>query len=99
MPLLTTLPPFSTERVVFDFTITQIEELGLVPVKLTRDLHGSEWNLENVRTEYEINFSEKGFHINMVEIKKPEGFSVPVSQDLTKEGRLENLRKYKKYEE
>ena len=91
---------FKTDNVeLFDFTLTQLDELGLTPVKLTRDLHTSEWNGENVRTEYEINFSEKGFPINMVEVERPEGFAIPVPHDLTEEGRLENLRKYKKYEE
>ncbi len=91
---------FKTDNVdLFDFTLTQIEELGLTPTKLTRDLHRSEWDRDNVRTEYEINFSEKGFPINMVEIRKPQGFAISVTDELTKEGRLENLRKYKKYSE
>ena len=87
---------FKTDNVdLFDFTLEQIQELGLTPTALTRDLHNSEWDCGNVRTEYEINFSSKGFPINMVEIVKPEGFSPDVPEELTKEVRLENLRKYK----
>jgi hypothetical protein len=44
---------------------------------MTRDLHSSEWQADNVVTEYEANFSAQGFTINMLEITKPEGYSVP----------------------
>ena len=59
---------------LFDFSLEEIRAMGLTPVKLTRDLHGSEWNEGNIMTEYERNFSEQGMKINMVEIRKPEGF-------------------------
>jgi hypothetical protein len=60
--------------------------MGLVPEVVTRDLHGSEWNEGNVMTEYERNFSEQGMKINMLILKKPEGFNPEVSPEfITKE--------------
>lgn len=67
---------FKTDNVgLFDFSLEEIEAMGLTPVKLTRDLHASEWNEGNIMTEYERNFSEQGMKINMLEIKKPDGFN------------------------
>jgi tRNA (guanine-N7-)-methyltransferase len=67
---------FKTDNVgLFDFSLEEIEAMGLTPVKLTRDLHSSEWNEGNIMSEYERNFSEQGMKINMLEIKKPDGFN------------------------
>ena len=72
---------FKTDNVgLFDFSLEEIEALGLKTSALTRDLHGSEWNEGNVMTEYEKNFSEQGMKINMLEIVKPQGFNPPVEQ-------------------
>ena len=77
---------FKTDNVgLFDFSLEEIEAIGLVPVKLTRDLHASEWSVGNVVTEYEANFSSQGVSINMLEIVKPEGFSLEIPDDLKKE--------------
>ena len=66
---------FKTDNVgLFDFSLEEIEAMGLTPDIVTRDLHGSEWNDGNVMTEYEENFSSQGMKINMLELKKPEGF-------------------------
>lgn len=74
---------FKTDNVgLFDFSLEQIEEVGLTLNKLTRDLHASEWNESNVVTEYEAAFSAQGVKINMLEVVKPEGFSLPVPDDL-----------------
>ncbi len=74
---------FKTDNVgLFDFSLEQIEEVGLTLNKLTRDLHASEWNEGNVVTEYEAAFSAQGVKINMLEVVKPEGFSLPVPDDL-----------------
>lgn len=74
---------FKTDNVgLFDFSIEQIEEVGLPICKLTRDLHASEWNEGNVVTEYEAAFSSQGVKINMLEVVKPDGFSIPVPDDL-----------------
>ena len=67
---------FKTDNVgLFDFTLLEIEAMGLTVKKLTRDLHNSEYNGENVMTEYEENFSSAGMPINMVEIEKPENYT------------------------
>ena len=63
---------------LFDFSLEEIEAMGLTPEILTRDLHASEWNEGNIMTEYEKNFSEQGMKINMLEVRKPYGFGPPV---------------------
>ena len=73
---------FKTDNVgLFDFTLLEIEAMGLVPEKLTRDLHASEYADGNVVTEYERSFSEMGVKINMVEIRKPHGYVIPDIQN------------------
>ncbi len=51
---------------LFDFSLEQFEEAGFKLKELTRDLHNSEYAEDNIMTEYEKNFSEKGFSINRV---------------------------------
>ena len=73
---------FKTDNVgLFDFTLEQIDEMGLTPTKLTRDLHASEYNEGNVMTEYERNFTEQGMKINMVQIEKPLGYSCSIPEE------------------
>ncbi len=73
---------FKTDNVaLFDFTLEEIEAVGLAPVKLTRDLHASEFAAGNVMTEYEKNFTEQGMKINMVQIEKPAGYIPPATED------------------
>ena len=48
---------------LFDFSLEEFEALGMNIIWQTRDLHSSEKNEDNVMTEYEKNFSEKGFNI------------------------------------
>ena len=48
---------------LFDFSLEEFEACGLEVVWYTRDLHNSEYNEGNVMTEYEANFSSKGFSI------------------------------------
>ena len=77
---------FKTDNVgLFDFTLEQIEEIGLTPVALTRDLHRSEYSEGNVVTEYEEAFSSQGININMVRIRKPEGFVIDIPNELLPE--------------
>ncbi len=45
--------------------------MGVAPVALTRDLHRSEYNEGNIRTEYETRFAEQGYPIHYVAVKKP----------------------------
>lgn len=51
---------------LFDFSLEQFKEAGFKLKELTRDLHNSEYAEQNIMTEYEKNFSEKGFNINRV---------------------------------
>ena len=56
---------FKTDNVgLFEFTLEELAAMGKTPEFVTRDLHQSEANAENVMTEYERNFSEKGYPIH-----------------------------------
>lgn len=60
---------FKTDNVgLFDFSLEEFEAAGLAVSDLTRDLHHSPQNEGNVMTEYEKNFSEKGFPIHAVTV-------------------------------
>lgn len=60
---------FKTDnRPLFDFTLEELASLGVTPRFVTYDLHHSPQNEGNVRTEYERNFSEKGFPICALEV-------------------------------
>ena len=77
---------FKTDNVgLFDFSLEEIEAMGLVPNIVTRDLHASEHNEGNFRTEYEENFSSQGIKINMLEVRKPQGFTCEIFPDLAKD--------------
>jgi len=59
---------FKTDnRGLFDFSLEEFGECGFRLENLTYDLHNSEFAADNIMTEYEKNFSEKGFSINRVE--------------------------------
>ncbi len=61
---------FKTDNVgLFDFSLEEFDEFGLEILWQTRDLHNSERAEGNVMTEYEKNFSEKGFTINSAIVK------------------------------
>lgn len=63
---------FKTDNVgLFDFSIEEFEKFGAEIIWQTRDLHASEKNSDNVMTEYEKNFSEKGFSICSAWVKLP----------------------------
>lgn len=58
---------FKTDnRPLFDFSLEEVESAPFTLEYHTFDLHASEMDKENIRTEYERNFSEKGFKINML---------------------------------
>lgn len=77
---------FKTDNVgLFDFTLLEFAEIGITPDFVTRDLHNSERAEGNVMTEYETAFSQEGMAINMVEITKPNGFSLPISDELSRD--------------
>lgn len=59
---------FKTDnRALFDFSLDEFASCGFSLRHLTNDLHGSPYNEGNIVTEYETNFSAKGFTINRVE--------------------------------
>lgn len=56
---------FKTDnRALFDFSLEEFPAAGFELRDVTFDLHASEWAEENIMTEYEKNFSEKGFKMN-----------------------------------
>ena len=60
---------FKTDNAgLFDFSLEEFEACGLKIEWMTRDLHNSDRAEENVMTEYEKNFSEKGFSICSAEV-------------------------------
>ena len=60
---------FKTDNVnLFEFSLEEFAAMGLRTENLTRDLHNSPYNEGNVMTEYEKNFSEKGFPIHAVTV-------------------------------
>ena len=74
---------FKTDNVgLFDFSLEEIEAVGLTLDKMTRDLHASEYNEGNIMTEYETAFSSKGVTINMLEVTKPCGFTLEIPENL-----------------
>ena len=73
---------FKTDNVgLFDFSLEEVEAMGLTPDALTRDLHSSEWNEGNVMTEYEMAFSSQGMNINMLSVTKPVGFCPEIPEE------------------
>ncbi len=50
-------------RQYFDFSINQFVANGFTVKNTTYDLHNSTWDIDNIRTEYENNFAEKGLAI------------------------------------
>ena len=61
---------FKTDNVgLFDFSLEEFAAMGLEMRDLTRDLHNSPLAAGNVMTEYEKNFSEKGFPIHAVTVQ------------------------------
>lgn len=70
---------FKTDNVgLFDFSLEEIEAIGLKCSIVTRDLHASPYNEGNVMTEYETAFSNAGLKINMLEVIKPHGFKIDI---------------------
>ncbi len=64
---------FKTDnRGLFDFSLEEFPIAGFALENVTFDLHASEWAENNIVTEYEANFSAKGFKINRLEAYLPE---------------------------
>lgn len=51
---------------LFDFSLGEFEAMGFKLTDVTRDLHNSEWNEENIRTEFEQKFADQGITIKRV---------------------------------
>lgn len=59
---------FKTDnRPLFDYSLETFIECGYTLDNVCFDLHASPLNENNIQTEYEQNFSEKGFSINYLE--------------------------------
>ena len=64
---------FKTDNsALFDYSLETLSASPFAVTFVTRDLHHSERAADNIMTEYERNFSAKGFPIHMVEARKPE---------------------------
>ena len=62
---------FKTDnRGLFDFSLEEMTEYGLELSDITYDLHNSEYEADNIHTEYENTFSARGFTINRVVARK-----------------------------
>lgn len=78
---------FKTDNVgLFDFSLEEIEAMGLKCDVVTRDLHSSQWNESNIMTEYEESFSSQGVMINMLRLTKPDGFNPDVAPEFVTRG-------------
>ncbi len=51
---------------LFDFSLKEFEESGFELSGLTRDLHNSEYDKDNIRTEFEQHFADQGINIKKV---------------------------------
>ena len=79
---------FKTDNVgLFDFSLEEFEAFGAEIIWQTRDLHNSEKNADNVMTEYEKNFSEKGFAICSAWVKLPKKEKKHMIHDIVKASR------------
>ncbi len=59
---------FKTDNIgLFEYSLETFKECGYTLENITNDLHASPLNAENIETEYERNFSAKGFTINYLE--------------------------------
>lgn len=74
---------FKTDNVgLFDFSLEEFEAFGAEIIWQTRDLHNSKKNIDNVMTEYEKNFSEKGFPICSAWVRLPKKEKNTMLRDL-----------------
>lgn len=64
---------FKTDNtMLFDFSITEFTECGFTLSEVTRDLHHSEYDADNVRTEFEQKFADQGIAIKRVVATAPD---------------------------
>lgn len=53
--------------VLFDFSLEEFAACGFRLENVTRDLHHSIWEADNIHTEYEDHFSQQGYAIHRLE--------------------------------
>ena len=77
---------FKTDnRGLFDFSLAELAAVGTETLFLSYDLHRSTLAGENIETEYERNFSAKGFDICAVHVRfLPEHREMPMAELLRK---------------
>lgn len=63
---------FKTDNAgLFEFSLDEFKEVGFCLSEVTDDLHNSIYNEDNIETEYERNFSAKGFSIHRLVASMP----------------------------
>ena len=63
---------FKTDNAgLFEFSLDEFKEAGFCLSEVTDDLHNSIYNEDNIETEYERNFSAKGFSIHRLVASMP----------------------------
>jgi len=63
---------FKTDNtLLFDFSVAEFTECGFTLTEVTRDLHNSEYNEGNVRTEFEQKFADEGIPIKRLVATSP----------------------------
>ena len=48
---------------LFEFSVGEFTDCGWALSEITRDLHNSEWDADNIRTEFEQKFADQGIPI------------------------------------
>lgn len=54
---------------LFEFTLEQIYQIGLIPEEVTRHLHETNYQSKEITTEYEDKFKKSGKNINYLKVK------------------------------
>ena len=63
---------FKTDNsLLFEFSVREFEECGFTLSEVTRDLHNSEYDAGNVRTEFEQKFADQGIPIKRLVASAP----------------------------
>lgn len=69
---------FKTDNAgLFSFSLAEFELCGWELSEITDDLHNSVYAADNIQTEYEKNFSQKGFSIHRLVARRPDVMTMP----------------------
>lgn len=64
---------FKTDNsMLFEFSVSEFTECGFTLTEVTRDLHNSEYDADNVRTEFEQKFADQGIAIKRLVATAPD---------------------------